>query len=93
MVPQPVLPMDCDRRRDTDRSGASSLDTRTRSTDAAEVSQAPAADFSMKRSSREATNIPKALADWLATELPEGAEPTVTLHSGIDTNGMSSETG
>jgi aminoglycoside phosphotransferase (APT) family kinase protein len=46
----------------------------------------------MKRSSREATNIPNALADWLATELPEGAEPTVTLHSGIDTNGMSSET-
>ncbi len=46
----------------------------------------------MQRSSREATNIPKALADWLATELPESAEPTVTLHTGITANGMSSET-
>ena len=46
----------------------------------------------MQRSSREATNIPKALAEWLATELPDGAEPTVTLHTGIEANGMSSET-
>jgi aminoglycoside phosphotransferase (APT) family kinase protein len=46
----------------------------------------------MQRSSRESTNIPQALADWLATVLPEGAEPTVTLHTGIDANGMSSET-
>ena len=56
------------------------------------VTQAPSADFSMQRSSRESTNIPKALADWLATQLPDGAEPTVTLHTGIDANGMSSET-
>jgi len=49
------------------------------------VTQAPSADFSMQRSSREATNIPKALADWLATQLPDDAEPTVTLHTGIDT--------
>ena len=46
----------------------------------------------MQRSSRESTNIPKALADWLATLLPGDAEPTVTLHTGIDSNGMSSET-
>jgi len=46
----------------------------------------------MQRSSRDAANVPKALADWLASELPAGAEPTVTLHSGIDANGMSSET-
>jgi aminoglycoside phosphotransferase (APT) family kinase protein len=46
----------------------------------------------MQRSSREATNIPKALAEWLATELPKGAEPTVTMHTGIEANGMSSET-
>jgi aminoglycoside phosphotransferase (APT) family kinase protein len=56
------------------------------------VSQAPAADFSMQRSSRESANIPKALAEWLATELPHDAEPTVTLHTGIASNGMSSET-
>jgi aminoglycoside phosphotransferase (APT) family kinase protein len=46
----------------------------------------------MQRSSREATNIPMALAEWLATELPDGAEPTVTLQTGIAANGMSSET-
>ena len=56
------------------------------------VTQAPSADFSMQRSSRESTNIPKALAEWLAAQLPDGAEPTVTLHTGIDANGMSSET-
>ena len=56
------------------------------------MTQAPSADFSMQRSSRESTNLPKALADWLATVLPPDAEPTVTLHTGIDANGMSSET-
>jgi aminoglycoside phosphotransferase (APT) family kinase protein len=56
------------------------------------VTQPPAADFSMQRSSRAAENIPKALADWLATELPNGAAPTVTMHTGVDANGMSSET-
>jgi aminoglycoside phosphotransferase (APT) family kinase protein len=56
------------------------------------VSHGPAADFSMQRSSREATNIPKVLAEWLATQLPDDAEPTVTLHTGIAANGMSSET-
>ncbi|MFC4604281.1 phosphotransferase family protein [Rhodococcus kronopolitis] len=38
------------------------------------------------------TVVPAALAGWLATKLPAGAEPVVTLHSGIDANGMSSET-
>ena len=56
------------------------------------MTQAPSADFSMQRSSRESTNVPKALADWLATVLPQDAEPTVALHTGIDANGMSSET-
>ncbi len=46
----------------------------------------------MQRSSRDAANVPKALAGWLATVLPDGAEPTVTLHTGIAANGMSSET-
>jgi aminoglycoside phosphotransferase (APT) family kinase protein len=52
----------------------------------------PPADFAMQRSSRDAANVPKRLAEWLATHLPEGAEPTVTLHTGIAANGMSSET-
>ena len=56
------------------------------------MTQPPAADFSMQRSSRAAENIPEVLAAWLATELPEGAEPSVTLHTGIEANGMSSET-
>lgn len=52
----------------------------------------PTADFTMQRSSRDAQTVPALLADWLATVLPAGAEPEVTLHSGIDANGMSSET-
>lgn len=46
----------------------------------------------MRRSSRDAASVPKLLAQWLSTQLPAGAEPTVTLHSGVDANGMSSET-
>jgi aminoglycoside phosphotransferase (APT) family kinase protein len=52
----------------------------------------PAKDFSMQRSSRDSANVPKRLAEWLAGQLPDGAEPTVTLHTGIAANGMSSET-
>ena len=36
--------------------------------------------------------VPGLLEGWLAGLLPEGADPRVTLHSGIDANGMSSET-
>ena len=52
----------------------------------------PPADLKLQRSSRDATTLPARLAEWLATVLPEGADPVVTLHSGIDANGMSSET-
>ncbi|GAA1133063.1 phosphotransferase family protein [Nocardioides aquiterrae] len=52
----------------------------------------PPADLKMQRSSRDPTALPTRLADWLATVLPEGAQPVVTLHSGVDANGMSSET-
>lgn len=52
----------------------------------------PAADLRMQRSSRDAATVPDALAAWLAGQLPDGAEPEVVLHSGIDANGMSSET-
>eukprot|EP01032_Pedospumella_encystans_P031159 gene31159-35172_t len=46
----------------------------------------------LQRSSRDAATVPALLADWLATLLPAGADPQVVLHSGIDANGMSSET-
>ncbi|MGB0101896.1 MAG: phosphotransferase family protein [Nocardioides sp.] len=52
----------------------------------------PPADLRMQRSSRDASTVPTRLAAWLETLLPDGAAPVVTLHSGIDTNGMSSET-
>ncbi|MDF1603994.1 phosphotransferase family protein [Nocardioides sp. YIM 152315] len=52
----------------------------------------PPADMKMQRSSRDATTLPARLAEWLATVLPAGADPVVTLHSGVDANGMSSET-
>jgi aminoglycoside phosphotransferase (APT) family kinase protein len=46
----------------------------------------------LQRSSRDASALPARLAEWLATVLPPGADPVVTLHHGIDANGMSSET-
>ncbi len=52
----------------------------------------PPADLKLQRSSRDSTTLPALLSEWLAAQLPEGADPTVTLLSGIDTNGMSSET-
>jgi aminoglycoside phosphotransferase (APT) family kinase protein len=57
------------------------------------VSQAPPpTDLKMQRTSRDASTVPGALESWLAGLLPEGAAPEVVLHSGIDANGMSSET-
>ncbi len=52
----------------------------------------PSADMRLTRSSRDASTLPVRLADWLATLLPEGADPTVTMESSADANGMSSET-
>jgi len=57
------------------------------------VTQAPPpADMTLQRSSRDARDVPARLAAWLATHLPPGADPRVTLHSGSEANGMSSET-
>ena len=53
---------------------------------------APPADMKMQRSSRDPAAVPGVLAAWLATQLPAGADPEVALLSGIDANGMSSET-
>ena len=52
----------------------------------------PPADMKLQVSSRDASAVPRVLADWLAGVLPEGAEPEVVLHAGVDANGMSSET-
>jgi aminoglycoside phosphotransferase (APT) family kinase protein len=57
------------------------------------VTQAPPpADMTMQRSSRDQAAVHDRLEEWLATVLPDGAEPEVTLHAGVDSNGMSSET-
>lgn len=52
----------------------------------------PPADLKMQRSSRDPATLPARLGEWLATQLPEGAAPVVSLESGTDANGMSSET-
>jgi aminoglycoside phosphotransferase (APT) family kinase protein len=46
----------------------------------------------LQRSSRDVSAVPAALSRWLSTVLPGGATPEVTVHSGADANGMSSET-
>ena len=37
------------------------------------------------------TNVPAALSQWLSTVLPD-TTPVITVESGVDSNGMSSET-
>lgn len=49
-------------------------------------------EFTIQRSSRDQGEVHDRLEAWLAEVLPPGAEPAVTLHAGIDTTGMSSET-
>jgi aminoglycoside phosphotransferase (APT) family kinase protein len=46
----------------------------------------------LQRSSRDVTTVPAVMSQWLSTVLPEGAKPEVTVESGIDSTGMSSET-
>ena len=45
----------------------------------------------LQRSSRDMTNVPAALSEWLSTLLPN-TTPDITVDSGVDSNGMSSET-
>ncbi|PWN04685.1 aminoglycoside phosphotransferase [Nocardioides silvaticus] len=57
------------------------------------MSQAtPPTEMTLQRSSRDPDQVRARLEEWLATVLPEGSDPAVTLHEGIQTNGMSSET-
>jgi aminoglycoside phosphotransferase (APT) family kinase protein len=46
----------------------------------------------MQRSSRDTTAVPRVMSQWLSTVLPGGAAPDVTVESGVDSTGMSSET-
>jgi len=53
---------------------------------------APDEQFTMQRSTRDDTALAAAVATWLATQLPDGAEPEVAFSGASDANGMSSET-
>ncbi|GFG72822.1 phosphotransferase family protein [Mycobacterium botniense] len=46
----------------------------------------------LQRSSRDITTLPAVMSRWLSTVLPGGTRPQVTVHSGVDSTGMSSET-
>ena len=46
----------------------------------------------LQRSSRDTTTVPAALSQWLSTVMDGGVKPEITVESGIDSNGMSSET-
>ncbi|BBZ38011.1 phosphotransferase family protein [Mycobacterium conspicuum] len=46
----------------------------------------------LQRSSRDVTTLPAVMSKWLSTQLPGGAIPEVTVESGVDSTGMSSET-
>jgi aminoglycoside phosphotransferase (APT) family kinase protein len=46
----------------------------------------------LQRSSRDVSTLPAVMSQWLSTVLPGGAKPEITVESGVDTTGMSSET-
>lgn len=46
----------------------------------------------LQRSSRDTTTVPTLMSQWLSTVLPGGVTPDVTVESGVDSTGMSSET-
>ena len=46
----------------------------------------------IQRSSRDVTTVPDILSQWLSTVMEGGIKPDITVESGIDSNGMSSET-
>jgi aminoglycoside phosphotransferase (APT) family kinase protein len=46
----------------------------------------------LEHSSRDLTALPEVMSQWLSTVLPGGATPQITVESGVDSNGMSSET-
>jgi aminoglycoside phosphotransferase (APT) family kinase protein len=46
----------------------------------------------LQHSSRDVTALPSVMAQWLSTVMPGGVTPDVTIESGVESNGMSSET-
>ena len=46
----------------------------------------------LQRSSRDVSTLPLVLSNWLSTVMPGGVKPEITVESGVDSNGMSSET-
>ncbi|HEY7054280.1 MAG TPA: phosphotransferase family protein [Mycobacterium sp.] len=46
----------------------------------------------LQHSSRDTSTLPAVMSGWLSTVLPGGATPDVVVESGVDANGMSSET-
>ncbi|MGV0791559.1 phosphotransferase family protein [Mycolicibacterium sp. XJ1819] len=46
----------------------------------------------LEQSSRDLSTLPAVMSRWLSTVLPGGATPQITVESGVDANGMSSET-
>jgi aminoglycoside phosphotransferase (APT) family kinase protein len=46
----------------------------------------------LQRSARDISTLPGVMAQWLSTVMPGGTKPQVTVESGVDSNGMSSET-
>ncbi len=46
----------------------------------------------LQHSSRDVSTLPGVMSQWLSTVMPGGAAPEITVESGVDSNGMSSET-
>ena len=46
----------------------------------------------LEHSSRDLSALPGVMSRWLSTVLPGGTGPQITVESGVDANGMSSET-
>ncbi len=46
----------------------------------------------LQRSARDISTLPGVMSQWLSTVIPGGTTPEVTVESGVDSNGMSSET-
>ena len=46
----------------------------------------------LEHSSRDLSTLPDVMSGWLSTVMPGGVRPEITVESGVDSNGMSSET-
>jgi aminoglycoside phosphotransferase (APT) family kinase protein len=46
----------------------------------------------LQHSSRDVSTLPGVMSSWLSTVMPGGVTPAITVESGVDANGMSSET-